>query len=234
MILKSSYYVILVEVGRNCPAKTERQHGAKIAARRAPQEIKGILFKKRNKLMGKLKIKNQPFGPFPTMLIGAEVNGKPNYVTIGACGVVSLQPVLYISLKSSHYTTKGIKENGCFSINLPSTNLLHKTDYCGLESGHKTDKSNLFVPFYDEVAKAPMISDCPMNFLCKVVQTIPMFEFEMVLGEIVAVYIDEECLTDGKPDPLKINPIIMMGFSYCNIGQVIGLPFREGQKLNRN
>jgi flavin reductase (DIM6/NTAB) family NADH-FMN oxidoreductase RutF len=35
------------------------------------------------------------FGPFPTMIIGADVNGKPNYVTVGACGVVSLEPVLY-------------------------------------------------------------------------------------------------------------------------------------------
>jgi len=58
--------------------------------------------------MKKIKIQNQPFGPFPTIIIGSDVNGKPNYVTVGACGVVSMKPVLYVSLKSSHYTTPGV------------------------------------------------------------------------------------------------------------------------------
>lgn len=178
--------------------------------------------------MGKIKIQNRPFGPFPTVLVGAEVNGRPNYVTIGACGVVSLKPVLYISLKSTHYTTSGVKESGFFSANIPSANLIQKTDYCGIASGHRTDKSNLFTPFYDEAGKAPMIQECPMNFLCKVIQTIPVFDFEMFLGEVVAVYVNEQCLTDGKPDPIKINPLILMGPNYCNLEQAVGAVFKAG------
>lgn len=182
--------------------------------------------------MKKIKIQNQPFGPFPTMLVGADVNGKPNYVTVGACGVVSLKPILYVSLKSTHYTTLGVRENGYFSVNIPSLDLVQKTDYCGIVSGHKTDKSNLFTPFYDELGKAPMISECRMNFLCKVVQTIPLFDFEMFLGEIVAVYVNEEAMTDGKPDPLKINPMIMMGLNYCDLGNVLGTPFKTGLEIS--
>jgi len=53
----------------------------------------------------KVKIKNYPMvSPAPTVLIGADVNGKPNYATVGAFGVVCLEPVFYISLKSTHYT----------------------------------------------------------------------------------------------------------------------------------
>ncbi|HWR42217.1 flavin reductase family protein [Sporomusa sp.] len=120
--------------------------------------------------MNKVKVPNRPFGPFPTILAGADVMGKPNYVTVGACGVVSLQPVLYISLKSTHYTTIGVKENGFFSVNIPSADMVQKTDYCGVVSGKTTDKSKLFTAFYDELGKAPMISECPMNMLCKVIQ----------------------------------------------------------------
>ena len=76
--------------------------------------------------MKKIKIQNQPFGPFPTMIIGADVNGKPNYVTVGACGVVSLKPVLYVSLKSTHYTTPGVKENGYFSVNIPPVSMVEQ------------------------------------------------------------------------------------------------------------
>ncbi len=38
--------------------------------------------------MAKIKLQNRPVGPFPTVLAGADVNRKPNYTTIGACGVV--------------------------------------------------------------------------------------------------------------------------------------------------
>ncbi|ACO86697.1 flavin reductase family protein [Clostridium botulinum] len=181
--------------------------------------------------MKKIKLQNRPFGPFPTILVGANVNGKPNYVTVGACGVVSLKPVLYVSLKDSHYTTLGIKENGYFSVNIPSADLVQKTDYCGIVSGHKTDKSNLFTSFYDELGKAPMVEECTMNFLCKVIQTIPVFDFQMFLGEIEAVYINEECMTDDKPDPLKINPLIMMDSNYYDLGKDVGTLFKTGLEI---
>lgn len=178
--------------------------------------------------MEKVKIQNIPFGPFPTVIVGANVNDRPNFTTVGACGVVSLKPVLYISLKNTHFSTLGVKENGYFSVNIPSTDFVQKTDYCGIVSGNTTDKSNVFTPFYDELGKAPIISECPLSYLCKVIQTIPIFDFEMFLGEIIAVYVDKGCLTDGKPDPIKINPMIMMGNSYCSLGHVAGNVFKEG------
>jgi flavin reductase (DIM6/NTAB) family NADH-FMN oxidoreductase RutF len=58
-----------------------------------------------------------------------------------------------------------------------------------------------------------------------------MFGFEMFFGEIAAVYADEECLTEGKLDPLKVNPMLMMGASYYNLGQIVGDLFKEGIKF---
>jgi flavin reductase (DIM6/NTAB) family NADH-FMN oxidoreductase RutF len=178
--------------------------------------------------MDKVKIKNYPIGPFPTVLAGVTVGGKPNYVTVGACGVVCMEPILYISLKNTHYSTQGVQENGYFTVNIPSADLVQQTDYCGIVSGTETDKSNLFTSFYDELGRAPMISECPLNFLCKVIQSVPISGFEMFFGEIVAVYINDQCLTEGKPDPLKINPMMMMGTNYYNLGQVIGTVYKEG------
>ncbi|MEG6511921.1 flavin reductase family protein [Desulforamulus ruminis] len=182
--------------------------------------------------MEKIKLPNRPLGPFPAVLVGADVNGRPNYATLGACGVVSLKPVLYISLKDTHYTTLGVRENGYFSVNIPSAELVQKTDYCGMVSGHQTDKSKVFTPFYDESGKAPMIRECAMNYLCKVIQSIPIFDFTMFLGEIVTVYVNEQCLTDGKPDPLKINPLILMSPNYYDLGRVVGSVFKAGAAPN--
>ena len=58
--------------------------------------------------MKKIKIQNQPFGPFPTMIIGADVNGKPNYVTVGAClGSEFEASALCFTKKHPLYNTRG-------------------------------------------------------------------------------------------------------------------------------
>lgn len=181
--------------------------------------------------MKKIKLTNRPVGPFPTMLVGATVDGGHNYTTVGAGGCACLEPVLCVSLKDTHHSTKGIIQTGCFSINIPSPALLEKTDYCGLFSGRDVDKSALFTPFFDAEGNAPMIEECTLNFLCRVCDTKEIRGFTMFFGDVVAAFVDEDCLTDGKPDPLKIDPIIMMGFSYCSLKDVVGHPFAEGKKL---
>lgn len=178
--------------------------------------------------MTKKKIANIPFGPYIAVLAGATVNGKPNYATLGAYGVVSQRPVLYISLKNSHYTTAGVVENGFFSVNIPAAEAVAKTDYCGTVSGREVDKSAVFESFYDEAGNAPMIKECPLNYLCKVIQTIPVFDFTMFLGEIVAAYADENCLDNGVPDALKVKPTIMLAFGYFDIKDRVGTVFKAG------
>lgn len=178
--------------------------------------------------MRKKKIANIPFGPFAAVLAGAAVNGRPNYATIGAYGVVSQKPVLYISLKNSHCTTAGVIETGFFSVNIPSSDIVEKTDLCGTVSGNNTDKSKVFQSFYDEAGNAPMIEECPVNYLCKVIQTIPVFDFTMFLGEIVAVYAKEECLDqNGKPDALKVKPTILMDTGYFDLNSRVGSIFKS-------
>lgn len=175
--------------------------------------------------MSKIKLENQAVGPFPAMLVGADVNGKPTYTTVGAGGCACLEPVLCVSLKNTHYITEGIVKNGCFTVNIPSTALMERMDFCGVASGKDVDKSTLFTSFYDEAGNAPMIDECPLTFLCKVCESTEIHGFTMFFGEIVATYINEDCLTDGRPDPVKIDPIIMMAFGYCNLEKSIGRPF---------
>ena len=170
--------------------------------------------------------------PTPIVIVGVNVDNKANYTTIGAFGVVCLEPIFYISLKKTHYTTKGVKENGVFSINLPSTDMIKKTDYCGMKSGYSTDKSNVFSSFYNELGNAPMIKEAPMNYLCKVVKSVPIEDFEVFFGEIVATYVNDNCISNGNPDPAKINPTLAMGPVYYSLGEQIGYVFKEGTTLH--
>lgn len=183
--------------------------------------------------MGKVKLENQPIGPFPGMIVGAMVNGKPTYTAVGAGGCACLAPVLCVSLKDTHYITEGIVQSGYFSVNIPSAALVKELDYCGIVSGRDVDKSKVFTAFFDIASETPMIEECSLNFLCKVCGSKEIHGFTMFFGDIIATYTNDDCLTGGKPDPLKIDPIIMMGRSYCNLESVVGYPFSEGKKLNK-
>lgn len=181
--------------------------------------------------MEKVKIRNLPFVyPVPAVLVGAKVNEKANYNTLGNCGIISIEPaVIYISSEKSHYTNIGIKENGYFSVNIPSVSMMEQVDYCGMVTGHSTDKSNVFTLFYGEIACVPMIKECPINLSCKVINSLEVYDMDIFIGEVIEVYSSEECLTDGIPDTKKIDPLIyMMDNLYWNIGNVVGTGFSAG------
>jgi len=182
--------------------------------------------------MRKLKIDSQPVGPFPGMIVGAMRNEKPTYTTVGAGGCACMDPVLCVSLKNTHYITPGISQSGYFSVNIPPTALLKEIDFCGTHSGYDTDKSVLFTTFFDPAGLAPMIHECSMNFLCKVYDAKEVRGFTMFFGDIVAAFANENCMTDSKIDPAKLDPIILLSHSYCSLKDVIGYPFTEWKKLN--
>ncbi len=182
--------------------------------------------------MQKVLVGNMTVSPSPTVIAGALVDGKENYLTLGGYGGMSMNPpMVYITVNKAHYTNAGIKENGYFSVNIPSSDMVVKTDYVGLVSGRDTDKSGVFSNFYGSVKKAPMISECPVNMLCKVFKIVDLPNNDVFIGEIVETYVSDGCLTDGKPDPAKIKPMVMMGGSYLGLGDVVGAAFKEGRAL---
>jgi flavin reductase (DIM6/NTAB) family NADH-FMN oxidoreductase RutF len=79
----------------------------------------------------------------PTTIIGALVNGRQNYATIAHVGIMDHESIS-LSMAKIHYTNAGIKAHGTFSVNIPSTDLVEKTDYCGLVSDRDADKSTVF------------------------------------------------------------------------------------------
>ncbi len=169
----------------------------------------------------------------PAVIAGSLVNGRPNWVTLGNYGGVSPRPpaMIFISVNKAHYTNAGIKENGYFSINLPTKELVQKTDYVGLVSGKDVDKSGVFKIFYGSVNKAPMIQECPVNILCKLVQTVDFPTQEVFFGEVIETYVAKECLTNDKPDIKKVKPILLGSGFYWELGNAVGNSFSDGKAL---
>ena len=179
------------------------------------------------KMVGKVSI-----GPSPAIIAGAIVDGKVNYSTIASYGGLSVNPaIIYISVNKAHYSGHGIKENGYFSVNIPSKDIVQKMDYVGVVSGRDTDKSGVFTNFYGSVDKAPMIEECPANILCKVIDMVDLPNNEVFIGEIVETYVNEDCLTDDKPDMQKIGPVILASGRYLQLGSICGNAFSDGRAL---
>ncbi|MCX5814150.1 MAG: flavin reductase, partial [Proteobacteria bacterium] len=99
----------------------------------------------------------------------------------------------------------------------------------------KYDKAKQFETFYGSLKTVPMIKECPYNIECKLIQTIDLPSNEFFIGEIVAVYSDEQYLTNGIPDIKKINPLIlsMPESSYFTMGDHIARAWGAGKKLIR-
>jgi flavin reductase (DIM6/NTAB) family NADH-FMN oxidoreductase RutF len=175
--------------------------------------------------------------PTPTVLVGAMVDGKPNFITIAHIGIVKhARPYLIsLSMNKAHYTNPGIKENKAFSVNIPSENLVVETDYAGLVSGKKTDKSDLFEIFYGEVENAPMIKSCPLNMECKLYDTYDTPTHDLFIGEIVETHADESVLTDGKVDLAKLKPLLfdMSSVKYWSVGEAIAGCWNIGKQLKQ-
>ena len=171
--------------------------------------------------------------PMPTVLVGALMNGKPNYLAIAWVGIVSHNTVSIASQKE-HYTNIGIRHNGTFSINIPSESQVKETDYCGLVSGKDVDKSGVFDSFYGELKTAPMIANCPLSMECKVIQTLDFGNHELFIGEIVQSYASEEALTDGSVDFAKVKPIFYEpSRRYWTLGQPLAKCWDVGKQLKR-
>ena len=126
-----------------------------------------------------------PAYPMPVSLVGAHVNGRPNFLTVAWFTMVSYSPPrIAIALGKSHFTNPGIKENKSFSVCLPAEYMVEKTDYCGIVSGKKSDKSDIFELFYGELETAPMIRDCPLCVECQLVEVVESSRNEIFIGEI--------------------------------------------------
>jgi flavin reductase (DIM6/NTAB) family NADH-FMN oxidoreductase RutF len=162
--------------------------------------------------------------PVAAVLVGANVGGRPNYLPMAWVGIVDYCSVS-LAMAKAHHTHAGVRENRTFSVNLPSLDLIADVDYCGSVSGRQVDKAGLFESFYGELGTAPMIRQCPVNMECRLTRILDLFPaHDIFVGEIVATYCDEECITDGVVDLSKVRPILYAetDASYWTLGERFG------------
>jgi len=175
--------------------------------------------------------------PTPILLVGANIDDKPNFMAVAWCGIANSEPpMISIAIRHQRYTLRGVRQNLTFSANIPSADIVRETDYCGLVSGRKINKVEAcqFKVFYGKLDSAPLIEQCPINLECTVMHILNLGTHSLIVGKIEETYISEDCLTDGKPDVNKIKPFTFItspALQYQALGEVIAKAFSIGKEL---
>jgi len=177
--------------------------------------------------------------PKPAFLIGANVNEKANFMAAAWCGIVNSEPpMISVSIRPQRHTIRGVRQNGTFSVNVPSEDQMTEMDYCGIYSGAREDKNSVcgFSVFYGKLDTAPMIEQCPVNLECSVVHELELGTHFIFIGEIKEIHASGDILTNGLPDVEKIRPIIYSSGAqrvYHGLGKRLGPAHKTGMALKK-
>jgi len=159
----------------------------------------------------KCEIKNNRLiNPEPWVIVSCrDKNQKDNALTVGLTGNVCVDPeILMISIKNERFSHHIIKEQKEFVMNFAKINQKEFIDYFGNYSGRVVEKLSCYNTIDADVVDAPIICDCPVNFECKVINSITMEDYEVFFAKVVKAHCDCEYVNDnGDIDWEKITPI---------------------------
>ncbi len=168
--------------------------------------------------------------PVSIVLVGAMVDGRANFATIGDCAIMGIRPALVaVSLCDGHFTTRGVRDRREFSINLPTSAQLALVDHFGHVSGREVDKSRLVAWRPGDLLPVPLIDDCPANLECRVLQDGTVQHRHFFVAEVLEAHLREDLLRSGVasekelgsalPDLRTFDPILYaLDGSYYRVG----------------
>ena len=136
-------------------------------------------------------------------------DGTNNALAVAySCNCSYDPPMVMVGIVPSRYSYPMIKETGCFVVNLVGAEQQAMFEYLGTHSGRDEDKlAKIGAGVADgEKVNAPLLTDCPVNIECTVVDSIVTGSHEMFVGKVEAVHADRPLVQeDGSIDFSQIN-----------------------------
>lgn len=153
------------------------------------------------------------FPGFPLVLVST----RDNIITVGLIHKFSFNPfILGIGISYSRYSHKLIDAEKEFAVNIPTADQLKQVEICGKLSGRNVDKFHEtgFTKEPGKLIKSALIKESPVSMECKVVDQLKLKEREWFIGEVLAVYAE---------DDLDVSKFLLCDrTSYLLIGERIG------------
>lgn len=179
-----------------------------------------------------------PNYPAPVWVIGSyDEVGSPNAMTVSWAGICcSDPPAVAISLRQTTYTYSNIMRRQAFTVNIPSETHIEVVDYLGTVSGKNIDKFSQarLTPVPSKLVEAPYIKEFPLVLECKLLNTFEIGLHTQFIGQILDMMVDEEFTDEkGKPDLMKIRPLVMANWCYYRLGEPVGKMYSFGQSITK-
>ena len=161
--------------------------------------------------------------PSPVIVVGAMVDGKPNWTLVAHAGVVA-HSHLMLSMVQAHYSNKGIRESKRVSVNIVDASWLKEADRMGTISGNKEDKSEAFAWSLGDNG-APLIDEAKVSIECEVDGNYELEHFDNFFCKILATYAEESVLNEkGKINYHVFKPALFEfpTYEYFVTGEKLG------------
>ena len=150
--------------------------------------------------------------PEPAFLVATyDATGKANVMVAAWGGICSSNPLsLSVSVRPERWTHDALLARKAFTVGIASESMLAAADFVGIASGRSFDKFALagLTAVRAEKVDAPYVAECPVVLECSLSQSVHLGAHTMMIGNILDVKADEECLAPGGafPDILRSPP----------------------------
>jgi flavin reductase (DIM6/NTAB) family NADH-FMN oxidoreductase RutF len=175
--------------------------------------------------------------PEPQTILGTMLDGRPNFMAMAWVTRVNYDPcIMAMAVNKKHASHRAVLETGQYSINIPSVDMVAVTDYAGLVSGNRADKSGLFEVHFGKLENAPLIRACPLAMEFRLKDRFAMSNDTLFIGELAAAWTEERFLTDGHVDVEKVRPftLTMPDNRYWAVGELVGRAWHDGKALRKS
>jgi flavin reductase (DIM6/NTAB) family NADH-FMN oxidoreductase RutF len=116
-------------------------------------------------------------------------------------------------------TLRNIRETGEFVVNLvcePMLAAMAKTAGDWPSDTSEFEVAGL-TPEPSEVVAPPYVRESPLQLECRLHREVPLGNSFLVVGEVVMVRVRDDVFTDGRVDPVKLQPVGRLGGEYYSL-----------------
>lgn len=115
-------------------------------------------------------------------------------------------PIVGISVSPLRFSHNLIKDQGEFTINIPTSEILKKLMYCGQISGKKVNKfKETGLTSLDGInVKCPRIKECICHIECKLIDSKVYGDHTLFIGKVVTCLGNEDFLKNNRIDVRKV------------------------------
>ena len=138
--------------------------------------------------------------PMPNAIVSCRSSeGRDNALAIGFISNVATDPLMImVAIRPSRYSHEIINETKNFVVNLPTKEFKEEFSYLGSVSGHDEDKLAKLNTVDGDIVDSPILTDCPLNYECTVVDSIKPGSHDLFIGKVEKVHCDEKYLSDDN------------------------------------